>query len=144
MAGSKEWALELDAEWAKTEASIRDAVITIATEGLALLQEHSPVGNPSLWKRPVQGYVGGQFRANWLSSIGAPSGVTVPFPGGDLGPQGLANIFAYPAQGYPAIYLQNNLPYALALEHGHSTQAPAGVVAITIPELEAFMARVEI
>ncbi len=34
-----------------------------------------------------------------------------------------------PVGDYPTIYLQNNLPYCVVLEHGHSKQAPSGVYA---------------
>ncbi|EFO5343979.1 HK97 gp10 family phage protein, partial [Escherichia coli] len=33
------------------------------------------------------------------------------------------------AANYGVIYIQNNLPYAEALENGHSQQAPTGVYA---------------
>lgn len=37
----------------------------------------SPVGNPTLWKHPApKGYVGGRFRANWNTSVGAPDETT--------------------------------------------------------------------
>jgi hypothetical protein len=39
--------------------------------------------------------------------------------------------------GWPVIYLQNSLPYALRLENGWSKQAPGGVLALTVNELEA-------
>jgi hypothetical protein len=35
------------------------------------------------------------------------------------------------------IHLSNNLPYAAALEHGHSQQAPLGVAEISVAEIEA-------
>jgi hypothetical protein len=35
-----------------------------------------------------------------------------------------------------SIYITNNLPYAPALEQGHSQQAPAGMLAVTFAELE--------
>jgi hypothetical protein len=31
-------------------------------------------------------------------------------------------------------YITNNLPYAWRLEHGHSKQAPAGMVGLTVVE----------
>ena len=33
-------------------------------------------------------------------------------------------------------YLVNNLPYAVPLEYGHSSQAPAGMVRVTIAEFQ--------
>ena len=34
------------------------------------------------------------------------------------------------------IYLSNNLPYALAIEDGHSDQRPQGMVKVTVAEFE--------
>ena len=36
-------------------------------------------------------------------------------------------------------YIQNSLPYMQALEDGHSTQAPAGMVAITQTEFQDYI-----
>lgn len=72
----------------------------------------------------------GRFRANNQVSIGSPDySVTdaADKSGGATLQQGSAVI----AQGkpYSVIYIQNNLPYAEALENGHSKQAPTGVYA---------------
>lgn len=40
---------------------------------------------------------------------------------------GVELVLGLPKHTYPLIYIQNNLPYALRLEHGHSKQAPTGV-----------------
>jgi len=34
------------------------------------------------------------------------------------------------------LYITNSLPYILPLEHGHSGQAPAGMVMVTLAELQ--------
>ena len=52
--------------------------------------------------------------------------------------QGTSELMAYP-NTMPPIYIQNNLPYANRLENGWSNQAPAGMVALTIAEVEAQM-----
>ncbi|MEN0582271.1 HK97 gp10 family phage protein [Phytobacter palmae] len=72
----------------------------------------------------------GRFRANNHVSIGSPDfSVTANTDksGGPTLQQGSAVI----AQGkpYSVIYIQNNLPYAEALENGHSKQAPTGLYA---------------
>jgi hypothetical protein len=36
-------------------------------------------------------------------------------------------------------YIQNSLPYMQALEDGHSTQAPAGIVAVTEVEFQDYV-----
>ena len=72
----------------------------------------------------------GRFRANNQVSIGSPDYselATVDTSGAATIQQGSAVI----AKGKPfsVIYIQNNLPYAEALENGHSKQAPTGVYA---------------
>lgn len=131
MGNSREWALEIDAEFTRTMGDVRDAVIYIATEALDRVKRKSPIDT-------------GHFINNWLVSVGGPNGDTVPIPGSLQG-QSMAAIAAYTSiEGWPVIYIQNNLPYANRLEHGHSGQAPAGMVAITIPELEALAQGIEI
>lgn len=39
------------------------------------------------------------------------------------------------------LYLVNHLPYAVPLEYGHSKQAPAGMVRITVTEFDQFLTR---
>lgn len=41
------------------------------------------------------------------------------------------------AEPYGAIHISNNLPYILKLEDGSSQQAPAGMVGLTLAEIEA-------
>lgn len=40
---------------------------------------------------------------------------------------GVELVLGIPNHTYPLIYIQNNLPYGLRLEHGWSQQAPTGV-----------------
>lgn len=40
---------------------------------------------------------------------------------------GVELVLGLPKHTYPLIYIQNNLPYSLRLEHGWSQQAPTGV-----------------
>jgi hypothetical protein len=39
------------------------------------------------------------------------------------------------------IWLMNNLPYAQPLEYGHSSQAPAGMVRISVIEVQMFISK---
>ena len=59
----------------------------------------------------------GRYRNNHHISFGSPSYAVDVGVGLQLPPQGT----------FPTVYLQNNLPYALRLEQGHSGQAPTGV-----------------
>lgn len=100
----------------------------------------TPVGNPDLWKNPpgpnAERYVGGRLRANWQFTLGQPAdGVkdTTNYSGNEgavaaqLGTPGV-NI-------HHVVYFTNNLPYAQAIEEGHSyRQAPQGMVKVTLSE----------
>ena len=80
----------------------------------------------------------GRFKGNWQVAIGS-------IPAGTLSindKSGTATIAKVTAEALnmkagDVIYLVNNLPYARALEYGHSKQAPAGMVRITIEEFNA-------
>ncbi|MDU9393223.1 hypothetical protein [Pseudomonas sp. zfem002] len=84
-----------------------------------------------------QGYVGGRFRGNWQFSIDSPAT-------GELdrvdrsGNETIAQLKAQVAAltiGQTA-YIVNNLIYAVPLEYGHSTQAPAGMVRVTLANFQ--------
>lgn len=59
----------------------------------------------------------GRYRNNHHISFDAPS----------FAVDGAFGLVLPPAGTYPTVYIQNNLPYALRLEHGHSKQAPTGI-----------------
>ena len=107
------------------------------------LVEKTPVGNPDLWQNPdnkPDGYVGGHARANWSHSIGAL--VNQEFK--EIDATGGASIDrivgSVPIKAAGKVhYIQNSLPYMQALEDGHSTQAPAGMVAITQTEFQDYI-----
>ena len=117
---------------ANADAVVREVVLDIGTS----LVMKSPVGNPSLWKsRPPKGYVGGRFRANWQIGINVAISGVLP----NIDPTGQVSIArigaAVPQNAAGEIYvITNNLPYAQRLEYGHSTQAPNGMVALTMIE----------
>lgn len=115
---------------------------TVLDVGKSLV-ERTPVGNPELWKNPdnkPDGYVGGHARANWSHSIGAL--VNQEFK--EIDATGGASIDrivgSVPVKAAGKVhYIQNSLPYMQALEDGHSTQAPAGIVAVTEVELHDYV-----
>ncbi|MEJ8571229.1 HK97 gp10 family phage protein [Microbaculum marinum] len=79
----------------------------------------------------------GRFRGNWQISIGdVPDGVL------DLtDPSGSATISRTTAEAIGVrageeVFFVNNLPYGPALERGHSRQAPAGMVGVTLVEFQ--------
>ena len=115
--------------------AVREVVLTCAT----LVDERSPVGQPEIWAANMKraerglpalpaGYLGGHFRANNQYRFGAvPSG---EIEGEDKSGSATmakieAQILTSPAAGMH--YIANNVPYAQALEDGHSTQAPQGI-----------------
>lgn len=60
----------------------------------------------------------GRYKNNHHISFNAPSYAI------DVGNVGIQ---LPPAGTFPTVYIQNNLPYAVRLEQGHSRQAPTGV-----------------
>lgn len=81
----------------------------------------------------------GRFRGNWQVAIGVrPNGVveTVDPSGGATIANGTRPISAL--DQLDVVYLVNNLPYAQRLEDGYSGQAPQGMVAVTVAEINAF------
>lgn len=98
----------------------------------------TPVGNPDLWKsKPPPGYVGGRLRGNWQVTIGEPPTGTLD----TIDPTGQVPILAAQttlsgAQCGPPVYIINNLPYAVPVEYGWSTQAPEGMVRLAAVEFQ--------
>ena len=72
----------------------------------------------------------GRFRINNLVSLLHPDfGISDNVdPNGTIAVQRGIGVISK-AANYGVIYIQNNLPYAEALENGHSQQAPTGVYA---------------
>ena len=89
--------------------------------------------NDGMGIRAPQGCVGGRFRGNWMFSIGSPDTSTVDQvdPGGSRSMARIVN-GALEFNAGETAYITNSLPYAIPLEYGHSTQAPSGMVRITL------------
>lgn len=115
--------------------AVREIVMTAAT----LVDERSPVGQPDIWANNISrasrglppvpaGYIGGHFRANNQYKFGAPAtnAVEGEDPSGAAAMTAVkAGVLTSPVAGLH--YISNNVPYAQALENGHSTQAPKGI-----------------
>lgn len=109
----------------------------ICLEGLKRLVEKTPVDT-------------GRARANWQVGIGsAPEGV--PYPADEpytaTSPDGAESMAVQEGSAQigaikkpVACYITNNVEYIEELEHGHSQQAPNGMLAVTITELEGMFA----
>ena len=89
-----------------------------------------------------KGYVGGRFRGNWQVSFDTPkSGVLdrIDKSGDDTKAAGAAVIQGF-TSGVSTIWMMNNLPYGPRLEYeSWSTQAPAGMVRISVVEFQTFI-----
>ena len=75
----------------------------------------------------------GRLRGNWQSDINRPATSTLNRLGDSVS---IAEALAVcnRAELSDSIYLTNNLPYALPIENGSSTQAPRGMVKVTVLE----------
>ncbi|MBF8729777.1 HK97 gp10 family phage protein [Pseudomonas guariconensis] len=74
----------------------------------------------------------GRFRGNNIVSVGAPvytSSVNVDPTGSETIQEGVRVMTGL--EPYTQVFIQNNLPYAVPLEDGHSQQAPAGIYAVS-------------
>lgn len=83
----------------------------------------------------------GRARGNWIVTIGASTArytdSSLDQSGSSAISAGFQTVLSAKANPFTIIYLQNNLPYIEALESGSSTQAPNGMVTVTIANLES-------
>jgi hypothetical protein len=127
---------------------VRGTVIGIGTA----VTMATPVGKRELWAVNIErakrglppipaGYVGGMARGSWDYAFGAvPTGDpgTIDPTGGVSVARITDGVLAAPAAGIH--YVANRLPYAQALEDGHSTQAPPGaMVALNVLAWQQFV-----
>lgn len=89
-----------------------------------------------LKKSPVRR---GRFRASWTIAEGVPvvnNVTTGGTPENPLPPPEQPTSLSLPL--FPVVFINNSLPYGERLENGYSKQAPAGMVGLTLAEVEAF------
>lgn len=101
----------------------------------------SPVGNPTTWKNPNSapaGYVGGSYRSAHRISINKitrddngieSQGSTMMRLDGELARFKIGE----------TLFMTNPLPYAVAIEYGHSSQAADGVYRPAVRRLIRFL-----
>lgn len=126
----------------KAGDNARTVIRKVSTDVLTKVVLRTPVGNPSLWKsKPPAGYVGGRLRANWNVSFGHPNFTvtqSIDRTGSNTITAGRNTINR--AYGDNPIFIMNSLPYVREIEYeGHSKQAPAGMVRITVTEFQTFI-----
>ncbi|AVU50539.1 hypothetical protein APR64_00050 [Enterobacter hormaechei] len=90
--------------------------------------------NDSMDIKMPDGYVGGRFKNNWyvgFDSQPTQSNDTPDASGQGSNSRGMAVLEVFRVGQVSSIYFTNNMPYARALEEGHSGQAPGGMVRVT-------------
>lgn len=128
MSAAKQFAIEIDREIELTLDELRLVVRKLALEALSRIVNRTPVDT-------------GRARGNWFVQIGgagAELSTNVDRDGQVTISQGAQVIATYQDQtGFPVITIYNNLPYINRLENGYSNWAPAGMVSVTVTELQA-------
>lgn len=111
---AKQFALDIDEEFKKAvEEPMLQTVIGVAMELEERVKTKTPVDT-------------GAARAAWHGSVGSPQF------------QERGNMAAVTGMTQPdTVYITNAMEYASILENGHSQQAPQGMVALSIAEIEA-------
>lgn len=123
---AKQFTLQLNKEIADTEEKIEDAIALIALDSLRGVVMKSPVDT-------------GRFRGNWIVSKNAANTTfsqVTDKNGGQTITKGSGVIDTFKMNADSRIIIQNNLPYANRLENGWSKQAPNGMVALTVVEMQ--------
>lgn len=126
----------------KAGANVGTVVRKVSIDTLSKVVERTPVGDPTHWKNPPPaGYVGGRLRANWNVSLAVPdlsTSQTTDKDGSSTTAKGSARLSR--VDGKQDIYIMNSLPYVRRIEYdGWSSQAPAGMVRITVAEFQTFV-----
>lgn len=127
---------ELDVQKIKDglNRTVSDALGTMS--GLVIKQ--TPTGKPELWKsKPPTGYTPGAARGSWNASINDPESFFSKDHTDESGENAILKAKRV-ADGAPGsvFYLVSNCPWIRRLEYeGHSSQAPAGMVRISITQM---------
>jgi hypothetical protein len=141
-------------KFAKKTNSNVEVLVKSAVAGVAeSIIEKSPVGNPSLWTQEFKdvatslgwigkGYTGGRFRGNWDYgfNVTPKTEFDVVDKNGALSMSRIESGMAGKKMAGNIHYIANNLPYAQALENGHSRiQAPHGMVRLAAIEWQSIV-----
>ena len=136
------FSLDLAAFAAKAPKRAKQVVDKATIDLLRNIVLRTPVGNPTLWKNPPPaGYVGGRLRGNWNTGIGSINTTEQRPAKSGLAPIGRGRAKVATREPGADIYITNSLPYAIRVENGYSTQAPAGMVRVTVVEFQSFIAK---
>ena len=79
----------------------------------------------------------GRFKGNWQFTVGAPSNQSID-TFDKAGHETIATLVSEVSklEAGQVAYIVNNLVYGVPLEYGHSDQAPAGMVQITLARFQ--------
>ena len=124
----KEFNLEIDKFTESVPEKVTVLQKKIAFEAIRRIPEKTPVDT-------------GRAKGNWQITIGSPAGAILELFDKDGNPtiaKAMAQLQNLPP--YQVVYITNNVHYIIYLENGHSMQAPAGMVSVTIEELRQLFA----
>jgi hypothetical protein len=107
----------------KLKTSIAEFVDSVAVELYRLLVENTPKDT-------------GRASSNWNCSVGAPDGTVTE----NTSPASVTSFGNIPEGQDVVLYIANYLSYIYPLEHGHSNQAPSGMVLVSLEELKLWVA----
>lgn len=126
MANLAEFNGQIEAFMSEQEENLRQFVVKIGFEALKRVVQKTPVDT-------------GRARGNWQVSVGQPI-ETVRDERDKRGGRTISegfDVMDAQAQPYGVVYISNNVDYIGPLEDGSSKQAPEGMVAVTVAEIEA-------
>ena len=140
------FALDLENFAKKTQIKLDKVVRKVVIDMTSEITYMTPVGYPPIWEHPESappGYTGGHLRSNYFWGVQRVASVdpSIDETGSVSNKRALA--FASGLKAGGVVYLTNNLPYAMAVEFGHSKmQAPAGMARITVARFQGMVNKI--
>lgn len=129
------FALQVGAWADKARGNAEQVVRKVGFEMFARVVQRTPVDT-------------GRARGNWQVTLVTPASAVVDRsdggkkgsrPSGSLESSALAATEGYSIKVAQTIWITNGLPYAPRLEYGWSSQAPAGMVRVTVAEFQGLV-----
>ena len=117
------WSLDLNKYAEKCKKNLNDVKKEVAISLYSSIVKKTPVDT-------------GRARGNWHISVGQENYDTFD----KVTKSPLKSEYSkMENSGDKPTYIQNNLPYIVALEYGHSKQAPNGMVGITVANMQKYI-----
>lgn len=124
--------------WAMKAKKRKDAIVSTSFKRLGtLVASRTPIGDISIWNSaPPEGYRPGTLVNNWFAGVGEPTTFDLR-PPNVTGADSLSQIDAAAliAPG-KLMYISNPTPWGRRVEYGWSTQAPQGMVRISVRDFQ--------